>query len=306
MTVAAFHFRAMNTDIALLAPAAAPNFQRACDTVRDTFSEFEACLSRFQPDSELSGLNRSGGKPFRASPLLFEAVVLALRSARDTDGVFDPTVLDALEQSGYDRSFEFVASAIAARPSRTQMAPVANYRSIHCDMASRTITLDGRLRVDLGGVGKGMAVDRALAATAFLGDRCINAGGDVAARGVAGLDEPWTVALEDAGDAGTYSIAVRDAAIATSTTRKRRWRVGGEETHHLIDPCTGRASSSPLRTVTAIARSCVQADVAAKTALLVGDHGMTFLDTHGMHGFGVRHDGSTVCSQRWPQEKREA
>jgi len=302
MTVLASRFHTMNTEIALLSPCGGPEFERATGIVRHIFTEVEHCLSRFRDDSELSDLNRNGLVPFQASPLLFDVVRLAVRAAADTNGVFDPTVLSALEHGGYDRSFEHIHKPTAS-PGRTELRQLPDYRAIECDPQSRSICIRGGQHIDLGGIGKGFAVDRALAATAFLADRCIAAGGDIAVRGSAGRDEPWTVILEDTGDLISRSITVQSEAVATSTICKRRWQHDEQEYHHIIDPRTGRPSLSSLRSVTVVAMSCVQADVGAKTALLLGDDGMTFLEQRGMHGFGVRRDGSTVRTSQWPGDE---
>lgn len=299
MNIVASRFRAMNTDIALLAPLPGPSFERAAALVRRVFSEVEASLSRFLPDSDLSRLNRAEGASFHASPLLFAAVSLALRAAQETGGVFDPTILPALEYAGYDRSFESVATR--RPPSSARLPDLPDYRAVRCDPHTRTLQLAPGQRLDLGGIGKGLAVDLALTRTAFLPDRCITAGGDVAVRGTAGQDEEWTIALEDTGKRGERSIALRDAAVATSTTLKRRWQVDGQLRHHLIDSRTGRPAASAFRSVTAVAATCVQADVAAKTALLLGEPGIEFLQQRGLHGLAVRHDGSIRTTHQWPE-----
>jgi len=300
VTTVAIRFRAMNTNIALLAPRASHDGDRAGALVRQTFFEVERCLSRFIPDSELSALNRSGGEPFQASSLLFEAVSLAIRAAEDTNGVFDPTVLAALGQVGYDRSFEQIGHAGRPIYPLPEKAIRPDHRAVLCDPGTHRIRLTAGQRIDLGGIGKGLAVDRALAATAFLPDRCIAAGGDIAVRGNAEPDGGWTVALEDSGKEAGRSIRVRDAAVATSTTLKRRWLVAGREQHHLIDTGTGQPAATSVRSVTVIAESCVQADVAAKTALVLGDTGMAFLERHGVHGFSVHLDGSSASTSQWP------
>jgi thiamine biosynthesis lipoprotein len=300
----------MNTTIEILAPSGVEwtlDWQRGVDAVREVFEEVERRLSRFQPQSELSALNRSAGEPISASPLLFHAVTLAVEAARATGGLFDPSVLPALEAAGYDRSFELIAGTtvepiVSDRQRSTTV--LSSYRSIRCDDASWTIQLDPGQRLDLGGIGKGLAVDLALEAADSLPNVCINAGGDIVVRGAADLDggeDGWTIALEDAGsDAALPCVLLRDAAMATSTILKRRWTPGGEELNHLIDPRTGRPSESPLRSVAVVAATCAQADVAAKTALLMGEGGMAFLEERGMHGFAVRHDGSTVATTLWP------
>jgi len=301
VSIVASRFRAMNTDIALLAPAAGSDFERAAGIVQRVFSDVEASLSRFLPDSDLSRLNQSGGTPVQVSRILFTAVSLALRAAEETDGVFDPTVLSALEHAGYDRSFEYVAAGAGPSRSTTTTVPLPDYRAVRCDPHTRTVVLADGQRLDLGGIGKGLAVDLALAETSFLPNRCIAAGGDVAVWGTAVPDQEWTIALEDAGDAGMRSIALCDAAVATSTTWKRRWLVDGQQRHHLIDPRTGQPTSSPFRSVTVVAGTCVQADVAAKTALLLGEQGIAFLEDRALHGLGVRGNGSIVPTSQWPK-----
>ena len=84
------------------------------------FGETERTLSRFLPESELSALNRSAGQPFRASPLMLHAVTEALAAARETDGLFDPTVLNALLAAGYDRSFELLNNGNGEPGTRTE------------------------------------------------------------------------------------------------------------------------------------------------------------------------------------------
>jgi thiamine biosynthesis lipoprotein len=190
--------------------------------------------------------------------------------------------------------------AAGTSPPTARSVPAPDYRAIRLDLAASTIALDAAQRIDLGGIGKGLAVDMAIAATDFLPDRCVNAGGDIAVRGEPHPGEGWTIELEDAGDRAPLTVTIRDAALATSTITRRRWTARDGERHHLIDPRTGRPSTSPLRTVTAVARSCVEADVAAKTALLLGEDGLDFLDRRGLHGFAVRRDGTTVGTARWP------
>lgn len=302
MTVARTGFRAMNTDIEFLSAEAGSAHTQAADTVRRVFADVEQCLSRFRPDSELSALNRSGGCRFRASPLLFRAVSLAVKAATETDGLFDPTILPALEDAGYDRSFEFIGETqrtLAGTLMGKRRCP--DFRSIRCDAATETIQLEGEQRLDLGGIGKGLAVDLALAATEVLPDRCINAGGDLAVRGTPAGDKGWTIALDDVGEADPSSVRLTDAALATSTTAKRRWITAGETRHHLIDPRTGRPSLSSLRTVTVVAATCVQADVAAKTSLLLGHAGLTFLAQRGLHGLAVGTDGGVTATAGWPE-----
>jgi thiamine biosynthesis lipoprotein len=294
----------MNTDISVLAPDDAPGFEGTVETAQKAFDTVEQCLSRFRPESELCALNRSGGVPFTASPLLFRVVKLALDAAKTTGGAFDPTILPALESAGYDRSFEHLRSRHSLRSGGVALreAPsTIDYRSVRLDPERSTIMLPPGSRIDLGGIGKGFAVDLAIQATAATPHRCINAGGDIAVRGTPGSGSGWTIGLEDAGERAGETVSIVDSALATSTVSKRRWLSDGMEQHHLIDPRTRRPSAGPFRTVSVVARTCVQADVAAKATLVLGNDGIALLNELGLHGIAIRHDGTVSTTRHWPR-----
>ena len=126
-------------------------------------------------------------------------------------------------------------------------------------VSGRTIELAGGTRLDLGGIGKGYAVDRACELLAMVGPCLVNAGGDLAVRGGS-----WPVG------AGGVTLLLESGAIATSGRDRRHWRRNGEERHHLIDPRTGRPAETGLRSVTVVAPSAVEAEVLAKVAFLGG------------------------------------
>jgi FAD:protein FMN transferase len=295
-------FRAMNTDISVLAPDDAPDFDTTVETARVTFEAVENCLSRFRPESELCELNRSGGISFTASPLLLRVVKLALDAAEATGGAFDPTILPALESAGYDRSFERLQTRRSGGGVAVREAPFTiDYRAVRLDPARSTITLPPGSRIDLGGIGKGFAVDLAIEATSATPHRCINAGGDIAVRGTPGSGSGWTVALEDAGERAGATVSIVDSALATSTISRRRWVNDGVEQHHLIDPRTRRPTDGPFRTVSVVAHTCVQADVAAKATLVLGNNGIALLNELGLHGIAIRHDDTVSTTRDWPR-----
>jgi FAD:protein FMN transferase len=243
-------FRAMGTDIELLADGE-PGDRFAA--VEAEFDRLETLLSRFRPDSELSRLNVAG--ELDAGPDLLAVTRLALAARERTGGRFDPTVHDALVAAGYDRSFELVPEVAEARvrPGRCGGA---------VEISATTIRLGAGVRLDFGGIAKGYAVDRAASILAAAGPCLVNAGGDLAVR--AGV---WPVGIE-----GTdLVLELASGALATSGRDRRRWRRGGEELHHLIDPATGRPAEGDLVRVTVVAPSAVEAEVLAKVAFLGGD-----------------------------------
>ena len=204
--------------------------------------------------------------------LLFEAASEALGWACVTDGVFDPTVIDVLEASGYDRPFEHIACggpvATADRP-RTERG---RWRAIELDVDRNIITMPAGMRIDLGGIGKGYTVDHAIAALGPRANAMVNASGDLYAAGDGPDGDGWYVGVQDpfALDQDIAVLNINDCGVATSGSIKRRWTVGDTRYHHLIDPREGRSAASDLITVTVVAPTATQADVLAKTAFLLG------------------------------------
>lgn len=280
-------FQAMGTEIEVLA---AP--QLANDTIERVarfFESVEARLSRFRKESELSRLNDSCGRPFRASPLLREVLEEALEAARGSDSYFDPTVLDAVEASGYRSSFDQIGDGIMAR--RAGSAP--DYNRVEITADGRIILRDG-VRVDLGGFAKGWTVDRSAGLMAGFDSWLINAGGDLLARGPGPNGEGWVVGVEDPFRQGTDIgvMFVRDTALATSTTMRRRWRTHEGSAHHIIDPRTGEPAETDLASVTVEAPAVAEAEVLAKTVLLMGRaRGLAHLERTSRRGLLVTNDG---------------
>jgi len=290
----------MNTDIRMVAvdPISHPAFIEA----ERFFRAFERRFSRFLPDSELSQLNRSTGAAFVASDEMLSLLTLALEMHRRTDGLFDPCVLTALEAAGYDRSFELVP---ADGEEAQQPIGATRFALVSIDVRGNEVRLPPGARIDLGGIGKGYAVDRAAELLAPLVDVLIDAGGDIAARGDGPDGDGWVVSIADPFDADRdlTTLRLHDEAIATSTTLRRRWRRSGEQRHHLIDPRTGRSADTDLVQVSVIAPSAVEADVFAKCALILGEErGVHLIDTHGYAACYVRTNETLSATGAWPQD----
>jgi thiamine biosynthesis lipoprotein len=257
-------FRAMGTDVEiLLDTVAGPEALLALASAEAEFERLEALLSRFRPDSELSRLNAQG--ELDAGDDLLNVVRLALGARERTGGRFDPTVHDSLVAAGYDRSFELLQDAGSSRPPHGRGPAQCGGRAA---VRGRRLALGREVRLDLGGIGKGYAVDRVAALLAPVGACLVNAGGDLAVAGVpdGGV---WPIAVEL--PSGSLTLGLAEGALATSGSDRRRWRVDGEERHHLVDPRTGLPSGSDLRTVTVAAATAVEAEVWAKALFLAGE-----------------------------------
>jgi thiamine biosynthesis lipoprotein len=304
------------------------------------FEHWEQHLSRFRPNSELRRLNRSSGQGMPVSHTLWEVVHASLRSARASDGLVSPTILQALEVAGYDRSFEAhvtradgqeavqqnggggpeigprarnaarsataVVADDATGSASTHGAPIAPsaWKSVLCDPRNRTLRLPPGVRLDLGGVAKGWAADQAARELGAHGPALVDAGGDIAVTAPPTGEPGWRVGVADpcAPDGQVALLCVAHAGVATSGRDYRRWRHNGHWQHHLIDPRTGRPADTDVLTATVVAPSTERAEMAAKAALLLGSRdGLAWLDARSdLAGLLVRQDGQVLLSRRMP------
>jgi thiamine biosynthesis lipoprotein len=285
------------TDDAALAPGTA-------ELVRELEAVDLAC-SRFRDDSELARLNRAGGEEFEAGGYLFEAVRVALRAAAATGGLVDPTIGRGLRLAGYDRTFTIVSRR--DRGGTVRFAPAAGWRLVELDEDRRSIWIPSGVELDLGATAKALAADRAaLAAAERTGAGIfVSLGGDIAIAGAAPLGG-WPVRIADDHRASLDGpgpvVSLESGGLATSSVTVRRWRVGGQELHHILDPGTGRPARSCWRTVSVAAASCVDANTASTAGLLLGEAAPAWLAERGLPARLVGISGEVVCTRGWPAE----
>jgi FAD:protein FMN transferase len=248
--VAARHFDAMGTTCSLFgAGQSAAGLADGERWVRDV----AARLTRFSKESELSRLNAASGRWVTVSPYLADVLRAALRAHESSGGLVNAAVLSAMKTAGYTRP-------LVERPPVATLergAPAPSLAEV-LEMREGEARLLHGAGVDLGGIAKGWMADR-LCET--LGPNVVvNLGGDLRAVGPGPRGAGWPVQV-----AG-MTLLLRDQGAATSSTRRRRWDGG----HHLIDPRTGLPSASGLEQVSVVAETAFDAEVVAKTALLLG------------------------------------
>ena len=294
-------FRAMNTDVGIWLWQADPQAETWLQDAAQRFAAIEAELSRFQPDSGLSRLNGAAGAgPQPVSPLLWAVVSAALDAARRSQGLFDPTLLYPLQRAGYDRSFEQLAPNLAGGVAARTLD--WGYQRVQTNPETTTVSLPAGLGLDLGGIGKGWAVDHVAQALAVHGPLLVDAGGDIRVVGAA-QGEPWPIAVQDPFNEpqDLLTLALTSGAVATSSIGGRLWTRDGQAMHHLLDPRTGQPSASDLHTVTVLAPTATVADVAAKVALILGSQrGRAYLASRGLRGLLSRRDGQQQTVGRLP------
>jgi thiamine biosynthesis lipoprotein len=220
----------------------------------------------------------------------------ALTAAQASDGLFDPALLPHLEALGYDRDF----SLLTKRPDEAAGAelqatyPLGLWRGIKLDAKARRIRLPTGAQLDLGGIAKGWAADRAIKRFfQHIDNVIINVGGDMRMRGGPREGELWAIGIGDTDEAGHPDdsnhravITFGHGGLATSGATRRWWYHKGQRQHHVLDPRTGRPvplwmrsvepepaepdASNLIATATALAPTAARAEVAAKMALLRG------------------------------------
>lgn len=276
-------FRAMGT-VCAVAATAEPNdtvlVRRALTAARMEIGACERVLSRFDRHSDLTRLNQEAGTWVKVDTRLVDALEAALRGRADTHGLFDPTILTALEAAGYDRSFELLRERAPIRLADWQAGA-----HIEIDRDSGRARVERGAAVDLGGIGKGFSATRALNAmrTAWpaLAGGLVDLGGDIAVWGTPPEGGLWRIVVVDPrgykGVVGTLELA--SGGVATSGRDIRRFG-HGRRLHHLIDPATGEPAATGPISVTVVAASATEAEVYA-TAFAIAE----ISDTHNPFAF---------------------
>ncbi len=281
--------------------------------------QLEARWSRFRPNSDVSRCNSTRGIPVDVSADTRTLVRHAIHGWRQTNGAYDPTVLDALITGGYNRSYDLIVEQGATSTPGIEATPAPGCDGIEIDDELGTVTLPIDTGFDPGGIGKGLAADMLVEELISAGARgaLVNLGGDLRVAGEApapGADSGGPGSSDKPGSSGwaveiaeptvqddPIGLAVMvDGGLATSTTRRRVWTVDGRPCHHVIDPRSGRPVESQAVLATVISGRAWWSEVLATQLLLTpadhwadvtGDAASLVIDTDGtVHTFGSMKD----------------
>jgi thiamine biosynthesis lipoprotein len=266
--------------------------------------DIDRAASRFRGDSELSRINATPDRDVVLSPLLALALSAALRGARLTGGAVDPTIGSAVRLAGYDSDFSQVPADGPAL--KLIVTRIPGWEAIRFNEASRMLCIPRGVEIDLGATAKALAADLAAAAAIDAmgaGGVLVSLGGDIAVAGEP-PQEGWLIQTsEDSAapiDDAEETISIRSGGIATSSTTVRRWTRGGEVLHHIIDPATGRPAGGRWRTVSVVAATCVDANIASTAAIVMGERAVPWLDAHRLPGRLVDRVGNVHRVSGWP------
>lgn len=252
--------------------------ERSGTEAQEMFRAFELRFSRFRSESELSLLNVSGGQD--VSDEMRHVLELSLELRDRTAGLFDIGVGRAVHDWGYDQSF----------PDVTPLLQAPSCHMGEWCMQGNSVDLSDGTTLDLGGIAKGWASDRVVESGAAT---VVSAGGDVRSS-----DPSLEAEIVDESEQTVAVVHVGVGALATSSTRKRRWKVGNDEVHHLMDPRTMGPARTPVHAATVIAETAAEAEAGAKAVLLLGTEGLRWAEEQPwVRQAIVRwHDGSVYAN----------
>lgn len=309
MPVARKSWKALGTSVHVLTTHP-EELDRATTAVGKILDDVDSTYSRFRDDSELSRLNASAGRTVRVSPLLATAIAQAQRAARLTDGAVDPTVGTAIRMVGYDDDFARVAPE--GGPIVLHALPVPGWQAVHFDERARRVMVPSGVELDLGSTGKALAADlaaNAARAAVIAGGVLVSLGGDIALAGAPPAGG-WRILIAedsrtDPGSDGQV-ICVGRGGVATSSTTVRKWARAGTTLHHIIDPLTGLPTAGPYRTVTVLARTCVDANIASTAAIVLAESAVRWLTDKRLPARLVESDGTIHYLGPWPDPNHVA
>jgi FAD:protein FMN transferase len=272
--------------------------EEAAEQARATLLDAHSRLSRFIAGSELSRLNRDPRRRVPATRLMLDLARAVAVAGAYSGGLVDATLLDGLERSGYCESLgkhrpvalaEALSSQAERRPAEPD--PASRWRLVRVDEAAGTILRPSGVRIDSGGIAKGLLADHLATALRDQRTYAVDCCGDLRIGGSSGLER--RVLVDDPfGGAPVHELALREGAVATSGIGRRCW-LGPDRrpAHHILDPRSGEPAFTGIVQATALAPTALLAEVYAKAALLSGpDRARDRLP----HGGAVVLDGGDV------------
>ena len=260
----------MGTDIFIfiIADSEKNNLRTETDlaNIENIYRRWEKIFSRFDPESELSKINRRLGNSVSVSPEMLSISKKALGYYLQTEKLFDPRIIENLERSGYQKDFpknDFEDLDISEPPK------------IEGDLAEDIIVKEKEVifnqRMDFSGIVKGWATDEVALILKNQGWKnfLIDSGGDIFIQGKNKNGEDWSIGAEGISE-DKIVIQASGRGIATSGITRRKWESKGAKFHHLINPLEPGKYSFDLKSVSVVAASTEKADVAAKVLFLMG------------------------------------
>ena len=246
--------------------------------VMDEMRRIDDLMSTYKADSELSRVNAGASKaPVKVSSELFRLIGEALKYSDITQGAFDITYASAGQYYDYRKGI---------KPDDKQLAellPEINYHHVRLDAEHTTVQfLQSGVRIDLGGIAKGYAVDRGIAILQAAGieNALVSAGGDTRVIG-RHWDHQWMIGIRNPRDHDgiVTRIPLENAAISTSGDYERYFEKDGIRYHHILNPATGK-SPHEVHSSSIIGNRATDTDALSTSVFVMGvEKGLALIDS---------------------------
>lgn len=239
------------------------------------FNELNRVYKKFDPnnsDSVISKINASGDW-VDLDEESFVLIDAAMKFSQITEGAFDPALGNLIKLWGFDKIAQKVPTKV---PSQTEIDEILKHCGIgkvELDSRTRRVKLNDGVKLDLGGIAKGYALDRACQIAKEIDPKCtgfVEVGGDIRILGPKFGSRPWVIGVRDPRkpDLAVTYIYLTDGAVATSGDYERYFIVDGLRYHHIFDPRTGYPATG-AQSVTVIAKDATTADVLSTSGFVM-------------------------------------
>lgn len=274
--------------------------EKAFDAVYADFEELSKKIDFYSDKSEIHRINANAGiKAVEVSPETLDLIKEALRVAGISGGAFDPTtgVVTVL--------WDFVKKESPDRKDLAQAVKLISYKNVKIDEEKKTVYLaKKKMQIDLGGIAKGYAADRAIEILQGLGIEAalVAVAGDIRAYGVKPNGHTWKVGIqdprpEDPSHNIMAALSLENRAISTSGDYQRFFEIEGVRYHHILDPSTGMPARGS-QSVSVIAEKAVDTDSLATAVFVLGPRkGMSLLKKLGYDGVIVDEYGNVLVTE---------
>jgi thiamine biosynthesis lipoprotein len=268
----------------------------------DEMKRLEQLMSTYLPDSDISKINRAAGKKaVPVSPEVEEVIREGIFWSQQSGGAFDITVEPLVQLWDFDGEKQVVPAERTIRKTAT----LVDYRNIEIVNHKVRLTRPG-MAINVGGLAKGYAVDRAVSILrGRVPNGIVNAGGDLFAFGQKSKESSWTIGLQHPRKPQELLAAfgVKNQAIATSGDYQRYFVKDGVRYHHIFDPATGRPARKMI-SATLITTEVMEADALATAVFVMGpEAGLAWVDSlDNVEAMVMLEDGSIRFSKHFRKQ----
>jgi thiamine biosynthesis lipoprotein len=258
--------------------------------------KLETLLNYFSPESELSAINNAAGETsVKVSKETVEILIKTMNIAEDTAGAFDPTIAPVIRLWKFSKVPS--DSSVPSGEAVGKALQSVGYRKIAIDRESSEVLLQEKgMEIDLGGIAKGYAADKAVLAIQSFGIKSalVAIAGDIRGFGVNTSQQAWKVGIQNPRPGSESdkpwedifaSLRLENSAISTSGDYQRFFIKDGKRYHHILDPKTGFSADSDLISVSVLAPEGYLTDGLSTAVFILGAaKGIQLLESKGLGG----------------------